>query len=47
MKKQGFLKISDLTDEQRGMIFDNPKGEMPKDFTMKFNVDGESVTIKN
>ena len=47
MKKQGFLKLSDLTDDQKGLLFDNPNGQMPTNFTIVFNLEGESVTIKN
>lgn len=47
MKKQGFLKVSDLTDEQKAMLFENPKGDLPKDFTFQLNLNGETVKIKN
>lgn len=46
-KKQGFLKASDLTEEQRKMLFDGPKAELPTDFTMMLNQDGEKIVIKN
>jgi hypothetical protein len=43
-KKQGYLKVSDLTEEQR-RLFDNwPKGD--GDFTMSYSIDGKSLTIK-
>ncbi|MBI1333493.1 MAG: hypothetical protein GC165_11510 [Armatimonadetes bacterium] len=47
MKKQGYLKISDLTDEQKGMLFNDPKGEMPKSITITLSDGDNSVTIKN
>ena len=47
MKKQGYLKVSDLTEDQKKMIFENPKGELPKQFTFMLNLDGQKVTIKN
>ncbi|HLO99855.1 MAG TPA: hypothetical protein VK171_14770, partial [Fimbriimonas sp.] len=47
MKKQGFLKISDLTKEQKEMIFTDPKAEIKGDFSFILNLDGEKLTIKN
>ncbi len=47
MKKQGYLKVSDLTEDQKKMIFDNPIGELPKEFTFMLNLDGQKVIIKN
>lgn len=47
IKKQGFLKISDLTKEQKEMIFTDPKAEIKGDFTFVLNLDGEKLTIKN
>lgn len=47
MKKQGYLKVSDLTDDQKNMLFENPKSELPKEFTFMLDLDGQKVTIKN
>lgn len=46
MKKQGFLKMSDLTTEQKGMIFTDPKADLPKDFTFVIVIDDQKITIK-
>jgi hypothetical protein len=47
LKKQGYLKFSDLTDEQRGMIFDRPNAQMSGNFTFVFGSDAQKITIKN
>ena len=46
MKKQGHLKLSDLTESQRGMLFDKTSGEMTGDFTFVFSSDSDKITIK-
>ncbi len=47
MTKQGYLKFSDLTQEQRNMMFDGSTKSLPENFTFMFSADGEKVTIKN
>jgi hypothetical protein len=46
LKKQGYLKFSDLTEAQKTMLFDGSTKEMPQDFTFVFSVNGEKITIK-
>ena len=47
MKKQGYLKFSDLTEAQRTMLFDKPSAEMAGDFTFVFGSDDQKITIKS
>lgn len=46
MKKQGFLRVSDLTSEQKAMIFTDPKADLPKEFKFIIVINDEKVTIQ-
>ena len=47
MKKQGYLKLSDLTEEQGKMLFDKTNGEIKGDVTFVFGSDDQKITIKS
>ncbi|MEI8280942.1 MAG: hypothetical protein WCG75_00915 [Armatimonadota bacterium] len=47
MKKQGYLKFSDLTQDQRNMRLDGSTKSLPENFTFMFSANGEKITIKN
>lgn len=47
MKKQGYLKFSDLTETQKAMMFDGSTKDLPQDFTFTFSVNGERIVIKS
>ena len=47
MKKQGYLKFSDLTEAQRAILFTGSIKELPQDFTFVFSTNGKKITIKS